>query len=998
MRYLSTAILTLITINLLYPYRNHSIDEDVEIHTRHSHAPFAIDTSNIWVDSVFKSLTIRERIGQLMMISAYSNMGEEHVKTISQQIKKYNIGGVIFMKGSPLRQARLTNHLQSISKIPLLIAIDGEWGLSMRLDSVKPFPRQMMLGAITDESLIYDMGAEIARQCRRMGIHINFAPVVDINNNPLNPVINSRSFGENKKQVLRYSYAYMTGMQDNGLLVTAKHFPGHGDTEIDSHYGLPTITHNRNHLENNELYPFRHLIQMGLTGIMVAHINVPALNNTTPLPATLSSAVVTQLLKNKYEFKGLVFTDAMNMGGITNSYQPDQAALLAFEAGNDIILFPPDIEKAIERLETAANNNEIDINEINRRCKKILGAKYYANLNKYQPIDTTNLINDLTSERTEYLNQAMASEALTLVSNKNNLLPLKSTESPLHVINIEATDNSTFIKRLKHYSKVKTHNITAKVTIAETDEIEAKAERLPYVVIAWHKLSLTPAKNYGATPQTIELINRLAKKTKVILVVFGNPYILNNTINNDHINTTLITYEDNHYTQDYAAQLIFGGIESKGKLPVTTGIYTSGTCIKTSKTRLGYIHPKALGVDMEKLSQIDTLMTIVIKEKMAPGAQILCTKNGYVFYNKHFGYHTYDSMTKVSHESIYDLASLTKVLVTTPLIMHLYDNKRLSLTQTLSTFIRIKPEKSDITIYDMLTHQAGFKAWIPFYKQMLDDSLQYKPEYYSTTDTGRYIIPIAHNLFTTPETTDTIYNIIDTTPLNPNKDYLYSDISFYYLTNIIEQIENKEIDYLIDSILYKPLGIDKLKYQPLKHFDISSIVPTEHDTVFRKQLIHGYVHDQGCALMGGKCGHAGLFGNATDIAKFGQMLLNKGSYGNKHYFDKSTVDYFTSTNNPENNRRGLGFDKPERRKNIQGPTFNEIPAASYGHSGFTGTYLWIDPCSQIVYVFLSNRIYPDAGNNKLVRQNIRTRIHKILYDALNEKTDTTITENLQIVK
>jgi len=993
MRLLSALFLLTILFGSAYSNTHKNYKEPIKnIDSREAEA-FVFDTANYWVDSVFNSLTLRERIGQLMMISAYSNQGAEHINAISQQIEKYNIGGVIFMKGSPVRQALFTNHIQSIAKTPLLIAIDGEWGLSMRLDSIKPFPRQMMLGSISNEGLIYDMGAEIARQCRLMGIHINFAPVVDINNNPKNPVINSRSFGEDKKQVLRRSYAYMAGMQDNGLLVSAKHFPGHGDTDTDSHHNLPALNHSRKYLEQNELYPFKHLIDLGLTGIMVAHMHITAFNPTRAIPATLSKEVVTDLLINKYRFKGIIYTDAMNMGGVANTYKPDEAALMAFKAGNDIILFPPDIEKTIKRFEKAVKNKEIDIKEINRRCKKILGAKFYAHLNEYKPIETDNLVAKLQTDETEYLNHSIAAEAITLLSNNDDLIPLQSVENDLYVINIESSEDDDFINRAKNYSQISCNTITKYTTAPEKQLIINKASTSPYVVIAWHGISQYPANNYGTSSQIIEFINTVSNSSKTILVVFGNPYVLNN-IQTQQINSIIVTYEDNPYTNDYAAQTIFGGIETKGKIPVSLEGFKANTGLSTKKTRMGFVHPKTIGANISKLNEIDNLMDSVIYDKMTPGAQVLCSKNGYIFYNKNFGYHTYDSTIAVSDNSIYDLASLTKILVTTPLLMHLYEQKKLKLNMPLGHYLPLEPDKLDIPIIDMLAHQAKFKPWIPFYRLTLDDSLNYKPGYYSTIDTGNFFIPVAKNLFTIPEIADTIFHILDTTPLNPKKEYLYSDIPFYHFMHLIEYIENKEIDELIDSLFYKPLSLNNLMYYPSKYFEIDRIAPTENDTIFRKQLIHGYVHDQGAALLGGKSGHAGLFGNALEIAIFGQMLLNNGEYGNKKYFDKKTIDLFTTAHfTKDKNRRGLGFDKPDINKSTLGPTFSKISQSSFGHTGFTGTYLWIDPEEQIVYVFLSNRIYPDASNKKLSKYNIRTRVHSKFYEAFIKNSQFSISDN-----
>lgn len=949
-----------------------------------SSTPFIFETSNYWIDSLIKTLSIEERIGQLMMISAYASKDENHIQQIGEIVEKYNIGGVIYMKGSPAKQVQYTNYLQEKAKIPLLISIDGEWGLSMRLDSVLPFPRQMMLGAIENEGLIYDMGAEIAEQCKRIGIHINFAPVADINNNPKNPVINSRSFGENKNIVLRRSYAYMAGMQDNGILVTAKHFPGHGDTDVDSHYGLPSVGHNKKHLEQFELYPFRHLINMGLSGMMIAHLHVPALDSANLIPATLSKPIITDLLIKKYGFQGLIFTDAMNMGGVTKTYEPDEASLMAFKAGNDIILFSPDIKKSIQRIAQAIKDGEISEEELNYKCRKVLAAKHYMQLDQYRPIKEENIIQDLNSKKSEYLNHAIAAEAITLLENKDDIIPIKSVSEKTLLINIKKPVNDTFTKRIKTYAQIDTIEISKTGSAIENSFYIQTASNYKTTIVAWHGLSQYPSKQYGVEPEMVQFMNALSQETNVILVIFGNPYILTYPINYNQLAGLLVAYEDNHYTREYSAQLIFGGIEAKGKLPVSTGQYKQGDGLKNTKTRLGYIHPGMIKADQRTLDSIDTLMGQVIREKMTPGAQILCAKDGYVFYNKSFGYQTYDSLIPINDETIYDLASLTKILVTTPLLMNLYENDKIDLNNPLGYYIPLQPDKVDLKMIDMLSHQARFKPWFPFYKIALDDSLHYKPNFFSSIAKDRFVIPIATNLFTTPEMADSIFQILDTLPLYDKKEYLYSDMPYYYFMQLIESMQGLEIDELADSIFYKPLGISDLKYHPLRYFDINRIPPTENDTIFRKQIIHGYVHDQGAALLGGKCGHAGLFGNTLEISKIGQMLLNNGTYGNVKYFNKSTIEYFTTAHfRNKDNRRGLGFDKPEPRKKYIGPTFDNISLSSYGHTGFTGTYIWIDPEENILFVFLSNRTYPDASNSKLSKNDIRTRIHKLFYNAFD---------------
>lgn len=943
---------------------------------------FTFDTSHNWVDSILLSLSLEEKVAQLFMISVYSSQGKEQLEKAAQYIEKYNIGGVIFMQGSPSKQVQYTNYLQSKAKIPLLVSIDGEWGLAMRLDSMPLFPRQMMLGSINNHKLIYEMGSEIARQCKRMGIHINFAPDADVNNNPKNPVINSRSFGDDKKQVLSRSLAYMRGMQDKGLLVTAKHFPGHGDTETDSHSGLPIVNYSLRHLENNELYPFRQLIDSGVNGIMVGHLNVPALDPADGKPASLSKPIITDLLVKKYGFNGLVFTDAMNMGAISASMKPEEAALEAIRAGNDIVLFPSEIDRSIARIVQAVQNNELTEAEINIHCKKVLAAKQYVKLNQYTPIDAANLLPDLQSDIVEYINHAVAAEAITVLSNSNNLIPVENVEKPVKVISINVPAENRFLQRLNSYCKTEHINISKTLTETQQKTLLKTVKEEEFVIAAIHGISQYPKNNYGVNRQTVELLSKLAAQTRLIVVVFGNPFSLQFFKNLDNYAALVVGYENSIYAQDYAAQVIMGGIAAQGHLPVTVEPYKSGEGITTKKTRLGYVHPRMAGANTSKLNMVDTVINHTIRRQMTPGAQILCAKNGYVFYNKSFGYHTYDSVIPVADNTIYDLASLTKVLVSTPLLMHLHKENDIDLKKPLSKYLPVTEDKKDVTLIDMLTHQAGFKAWYPFYKITLERDGNYKSEFYNHSDSGQYIVPVAQNMFTTPYVTDSILLILDTLSLTGKKEYCYSDIPFYYSMQLIEHTTGTPISLLADSLFYRPLGIQHLVYRPLEHYKLLQIAPTENDKTFRKQLVHGYVHDQGAALMGGICGHAGLFGNATSVATFAQMLLNEGEYGGREWFSHRTVSYFTTP--PflqEGNRRAIGFDKPEPDTAKQSPAFSGISLLSYGHSGFTGTYLWIDPDEQMVYVFLSNRIHPDTGNNALAKNNIRTNIHRLFYEA-----------------
>ena len=950
--------------------------------------PF-VKIKSAWTDSVYNSLSKDERIAQLFMVAAYSNRDTNHVNKITELIKKYKIGGLIFFQGGPVRQAKLTNYYQSISKTPLMIATDAEWGLAMRLDSTVRFPRQMTLGAIQDNSLIYEMGETIARQCKRMNINVNFAPVIDINSNPNNPVINSRSFGENKKNVAYKGLAYMMGLQDNNILATGKHFPGHGNTSTDSHKTLPVVNQSYKHLKSFELYPFKFLINKGLGAIMVAHLYVPALDNTKNQPSTLSKKIVTKLLKKKLKFKGLIFTDALNMKGVSKYYKPGEIEVKALVAGNDVLLFPVDVPKAINQIKIAISKGIISWKDINKRCKKIIAAKKWQGLDRYKPVKISNLYSDLNSDKSLYLKQRLIEKSLTLLTNNNDLIPFKRLDTlKIASIAIGSDSVNAFQKQLSLYDKISNFNINKNAEKTKFDSLEHSLSHFNLVIISIHNTDQRPSKNFGITQQTIDFVNNLSEKTNVVLTVFANPYSLKYFSNIQNIKALLMSYEDNQMTQNLSAQLLFGGIPALGKLPVTASNkfkLNSGIIIK-KRIRLKYSVPEELNVNRQKLQKVDSLAEDAINEKATPGCEILFAKNGIVFYHKSFGYQTYLDSIPVKNSDIYDLASITKVASTTASLMKLTDEHKFDVNDKLSDYLCYldTTDKKDIKIIDVLTHQARLRPWIPFYlNTMVGDSL--KSNIYSHTFSKDYSVKVCDSLYIINSYRDSIYKSIIDTSLRQESGYKYSDLGYYFLYQIIEKITKQPLqDYVVKNF-YKPLGATSICYNPLKKFDRNKIVPTQNDTLFRKQLIHGYVHDPGAAMLGGVAGHAGLFSNANDLAKMAQMFLQNGEYGGQRYLKTRTVKYFTSC--PfcnKGNRRGIGFDKPEMDFSKEGPVDHCTSSKSFGHTGFTGTMMWVDPKNQTVYVFLSNRVNPNQDNHKLVDMNVRTNIQKAFYDALKK--------------
>ena len=977
---------------------------------------FIQDYEQQWVDSVMNELSLEEQIGQLFMVAAYSNKDKNHQEEINALIKKYKIGGLIFFQGGPARQAKLTNHFQSLSEVPLLIAIDGEWGLGMRLDSTLSYPRQMMLGAIQNDSLIYQMGYDIGEQLSRLGIHINFAPVVDINNNPQNPVINVRSFGQDRVNVSKKSIAYMEGMQDAGVIAVAKHFPGHGDTNTDSHYALPLIAHDKERLDSLELYPFKRLIDAGVNGIMVAHLSIPALESNIHLPTTLSKPVVTHLLKTQMEFDGLIFTDALNMKGVTQNYQSGDIESMALKAGNDVLLFPEDVSKAIHKIKRQVKSGDIKVERVRESCRKILQAKFQAGLyqspQKENEVALENLEDDLNQVMYDVTRRELIKSGITLIQNKKDIIPIKNLKNKKFAsLAFNTTEKTVFQQTLSKYAKVDHYVFDD----SQADVIYEMLKKYDIIFTSIHNTSFWPAKNYKVNREHLDFMGNLAKETTVVFSAFANPYSLSDFQMLQNVEAVLVCYYDESTIQQYAAQAVFGGIPVSGKLPVTINKqFPVGTGLSVKKKiRLQYGLPEQAGISSQKLKKVDSIAQTAVDSFATPGCRILAARDGIVFYDKSFGYHTYLKNHKVKDDAIYDIASITKIVATVPSLMKFYEQGLFSLEAQLSDFI---PEldttnKGDLLVSDILTHQAQLNGWIPYYyytlqtlypeKDLLDNNFSeeypyklgnhsyvsknfmFKEGIYSHQQKKEYKTQVANDLYIIDSYKDSIFAMIRASKLVEKKEYRYSDLGFYYFYKIIEDYTGANFPDYVDSCFYQPLGAARTGFLPLERFKKSEIVPTENDLIFRKQLLHGYVHDPGAAMLGGVCGHAGVFSTANDLAKIMQMYLNGGVYGGKQYFKPETIELFTTSPFLANdNRRALGFDKPQTDLSKEGPTFKGISGKSFGHSGFTGTLAWADPDQKIVYIFLSNRIHPDQDNSRLITTNVRTDIQKAIYDAI----------------
>jgi beta-glucosidase-like glycosyl hydrolase/CubicO group peptidase (beta-lactamase class C family) len=943
-----------------------------------------------WVDSVFRTLSPDEKIAQLMVVRMSAIDPASHGtifydKEVDSAVRKYDVGGICLFQGGPHAQAARINNFQGIAKTPILFCIDAENGLGMRMDSVMGLPRQMMLGAMSDPSLVYQYGRLVGAQCRRMGIQVNYAPVVDINNNPDNPVINDRSFGEDKLKVAEYGVQYVKGLQDEGVMACAKHFPGHGDVSVDSHLDLPVINKSKAELDSMELYPFKELFNAGVGSVMIAHLYIPAIDNTPNQATSLSKQAVTKLLRKKLHYNGISFTDALEMKGVSKFYPDGDAAVQSLIAGNDMLCLPGDVAASLAKINEAINSKKIKWKDIDARVKKVLYAKYQYRLADHKLVDTTHLTEDL-NEGVKNMRRQVAENALTLLRNEDlTLFPIKGAKK-IAYIGMGLTGDNEFSRRMRA-----DYNAHVYFFDYSLDSVKAAAalqllnDRYDALVIGLHNYARFPARNFAISRPVVWLLQQLQEKNRSIVFAFGNPYALKNDCGARNL---VACYEDDEITQGVAADWLGGKFTAKGVLPVTICEgFKSGYGILPESRVLPVTDPLTLGLDPRQLSKIDTICKEAIDKQATPGCVVLVAKNGKIAYEKAFGYMSYDKTEPVYKETIYDMASCTKICATTMSVMKLYDEGRLDLQKTLGDYLPWVrgSNKDSLRIFDVLLHQARLNAFIPFYKETIDSARQGAPlpGFYVAKPDSTHSIRVAENMYMRNDWKDTLYARILQSKLGPPDKYVYSDNDFIFMGKVVEAISGMTLDEYVKKTYYDPLGMSSTGFKPREHFPLGRIAPTALEPIFRQQQLRGDVHDPGAAMFGGVAGHAGLFSDAYDLAILEQMLLNGGSLNGHTFLKKSTIDYFTAYHSTIS-RRGLGFDKPEKDNATRKEPYPCLSASPemFGHTGFTGTCVWVDPKYDLIFIFLSNRVNPVESNPKLSGLSIRGRIQEAVYQSM----------------
>ena len=933
-----------------------------------------------WVDSVFNSLSEDQRIAQLMVIRAHSNLGPDHVAKVEEDIRKYNVGALCFFQGGPVRQAVLTNRYQKLAQTPLMITIDGEWGLGMRLDSVQKFPYQLTLGAQKDANLVYRMGLAIGEQCKRIGVQVNYAPVVDINNNPNNPVIGFRSFGEDRDKVSKFGIAYMRGMQDVGIMGSAKHFPGHGDVAVDSHYDLPVINKSMDALDTLELVPFKAMIKAGIGSVMVAHLSIPAIDTTAHVATSISRNNVTGLLRDKLNFQGLTFTDALEMKGVAKYFPGGTIAVEAIIAGNDMLCLPANVSESIEEVKKAITTGRLTQVELDNKVKKVLAAKYSMGLIRTPFVDTINLLAELNA-KTSAIREEVARRSLILLKplTKGLKLPLQKGKRQIAYLQLGGKELSIFGKRVQADLDASVYHLTYKDSSAKADSIlrELKtAGRYDLVVVGVHGYSNKPMDNFGISPAALQLFQNLNGDSTITLT-FGTVQAVTHFC---EANNLVACHQDDDITQSVAADWLQGDFAARGVLPVSVCQFKYGAGIRQSKVK------RSAEQIQQRLSRVDEVVADGLNQKAYPGAVVMAVHKGNILYHKAFGSYEYENSKPLQPESIFDLASVTKVSATTVSVMKLYDEGKIKLEARLKDYLPwVKgSNKENLMVKDVLLHQAGLIPFIPFFRETLDSAgVPDTTHIYATAPRKGFTVRVTDGLYLRDDWRDTVHQRILKSTLGASGKYVYSDLDFILLGEIVEAVSGKTLDQYTQDHIYRPLGMYSTGFRPRNRFPLSQIVPTETEKHFRRSKIRGDVHDEGASILGGIAGHAGLFSNAYDLAILYQMLLDKGKFNGRRYIKPSTVALFTSYQTADS-RRGLGFDKPEKDNSFKKDPYPSLLASpeTFGHTGFTGTCVWVDPKQELVYIFLSNRVYPTRNNNLLGQLQIRGRIQDAIYRAL----------------
>jgi beta-N-acetylhexosaminidase len=919
-----------------------------------------VTVSDADVDAILSEMTLAEKVGQLFSVPAYgsfTNDRDPQLLRLERLIREYHIGGVIFFRGDVYGQAMLTNRLQQAAKIPLWVSQDMEFGAAMRVTGTTRITPAMGIAATGDPGNAYLKGKITAREARALGVHQIYAPVLDVNNNPDNPVINVRSFSADPQIVSRFGIHMIEGIESEGVLATAKHFPGHGDTDVDSHLALPVINHDLQRLQDLELIPFRVAIENGLRSVMSAHIAYPMISENIGLPGTLDESILNRILVEDLGFEGLVVTDGLEMQGIADNFSPGDAVIRALLAGADKMLISPDEMTAINEVIRAVESGRISEERIDRSVRKILRLKKQHNVFEDHMVDLDALSYKINTPDYQKTADRIARESVTLLKNDGDILPIRDVDH-LRILAIALADDrsgatgTTFARELRRYhNNVAFHILDQRSSEEEYKNIRDAARQADLIIIGSFVI-VRSSQPIQIRPEQLELLQEITGgHTPSALVAFGNPYVVRDLPDTD---VHLLAWSSHQNQVQQSVPALFGASAISGKLPITIpGMYELGEGIEIPQSAVRFDRPEAVSMVTDSLLKIDMIMQKAIDDSVFPGGVVAVMRGGSLVWNNAYGYHDYTKTRRTAGNDVFDLASVTKVMATTTSIMKLVDDGKISLDDPVSKYI---PEFSEgnraaVTIRHLLLHTSGLPAF-----QVYVDKLQTRTE---------------------------IVGAVRNEPLiaAPGENYVYSDLGFILLGEIVEEVTGRRLDQYVRSTFFYPMGMYSTHFNPRR---IGSWVsnrtpPTEIDVTYSRGTVQGVVHDERAYFMDGVAGHAGLFAPARDIAIYAYMLLNGGTYAGKQYLSPEIIEQFSGHRSPVNHR-GYGFD----RKSDGFSTAGELTSnRAFGHLGFTGTSMWIDPEHDIAIILLTNRTYPSRTYGREISR-IRAAVADAVMNSLEQ--------------
>ncbi|WP_103029285.1 glycoside hydrolase family 3 N-terminal domain-containing protein [Salinibacter altiplanensis] len=922
-----------------------------------SRAPDTTDgTEADWAEQQLQSMTLDEKIAQLFVVridGEFQNANAPSYRETATLVEEFGAGGLIFGPGAPMTQIAMANDLQAKAERPLLVAQDTEWGVGMRIDEATSFPPAMAIGATRDASHAYRVGYATAREARALGVHQLYAPVADVNNNPKNPIINVRSFGASSSLVGTMASAFTRGAQRGGTLATVKHFPGHGDTDVDSHINLPILRFDRGRLDSLELAPFRQTFDAGVQSVMTGHLALPEIAADS-VPATLSRPLTHGLLRAELGFDGLVVTDALNMQAVTRTFGVGETAVRVLEAGADLVLMSTNPHAAHQAVRRAVTHGRIDTTEINDSVRRLLAKKQDLGLHETRAVSLDTTRHRVAQRSHEVLSRTVARESLTLLANADSLLPLTPPEQ-YDALAVTLSDSEypgtgdTFVDRLREQPAIEsldTRRLDPRSDSTDVKDHLADASDHDIVIVPSFLRVQAWSGSIGLSDRHHDFLEDLAgTDTPVAFVAFGNPYAPTDLAPTP--DAILTAYGSGDASQRAAAQALGGGTGTPGRLPVTIpGVAERGDGLGLAPVSPREGFPESVGMEGPRLARLDTLLRSAMLDEAFPGGAVAVGRGPALAKLDAFGYRTYEETTPVQTGTQYDLASLTKVVATTTAVMKLYEADSLALDAPVARYLPAFAQngKEAVTVRQLLAHSSGLKSYL------------------GPSERGPTRAALLDTLMAQPLT------------YTPGTQSTYSGLNAITLMRIVETVSDRSFDAFCRTHIFEPLGMDQTGF-----YDASAIrdwVAPTTDTAGTRR--HGSVHDPMARDMGGVSGNAGLFSTAEDLARFGYMLTHEGRIDGRQFLEPETIRTFTAQTDVPGSTRALGWDtkSPEGYSSAG----DEFSASSFGHTGYTGTSFWVDPAEDLFFVLLTNRVYPDDTADQITQ--VRPRAANVVHRAL----------------